>query len=510
MSRQRYLRFGMGPDRNPAILNRVSSSLPLRRVHLFWIAVAYSVLVLYGSALPLDFKPVSSEQAIERVKYLLCSEFVIGSRSDLVINFLLLVPLGFLSMGGLCVDRRRSVAFAAPLVVVPWCILLAVSMESAQLFLPRRFPQMHDIVLQSLGSLIGIVLWWVGGQSIIEWCRRIWTATRIDGSAGLLLPGYLVLLVTIHVIPTDSLITSPGELYDKYCAGRVQLLPFCSPCESILSAVQRNLWNVAYFVPVGVLWAPLSNHKSTLQRRVCHVLTLGLAVTVGVEMAQLLADSRRFDTTDIITGSFGVLLGWFVGNLMLQNIMPISARMQSSRLEPWLASGLPSRRILLGCAILGWLGVLAMSHWEPFDFVWDVSRAGQRLDHLGWIPFANYQTQSADHAFEQFLGKTLLFLPLGALFALSLPAAWKWRSGLLALSGTLGIAVILEAGQLFLPSRYPGCTDILIELFGGWVGYVLVKRGGTTRVCLLSSRWSRGREVNPKSATTLLNVDERH
>ena len=177
---------------SPAAPNGLLSSPPLRRNHLVWITLAYFLLVIYGSLVPLHFRPMSLEQAFERFQQIPYLQLGIHSRSDWVANILLFIPLSFLVMATLCVDRSRRIGIAAAAIVVPACILLAVGIEFVQVFFPPRTVSINDVVAESLGALIGASLWLAYGQSIIDWCRRLLTANRIPGIAGLLLPGYLV------------------------------------------------------------------------------------------------------------------------------------------------------------------------------------------------------------------------------------------------------------------------------------------------------------------------------
>jgi VanZ family protein len=42
--------------------------------------------------------------------------------------------------------------------------------------------------------------------------------------------------------------------------------------------------------------------------------------------------------------------------------------------------------------------------------------------------------------------------------------------------GAFGLALVLEIGQVFLPTRYPSITDILVETVGACCGYILSSR----------------------------------
>jgi len=185
--------------------------------------------------------------------------------------------------------------------------------------------------------------------------------------------------------------------------------------------------------------------------------------------------SRQFVVADILTGSLGIWLGWFVGESVLRKPVLSTARQE---LTPWHlgTAGSSVRAILLGAAIFVWLELLIAAYWQPFDFAFDAKPIDERLTEVSWVPFAGYQCESEDDVLDQFVRKTLLFIPVGALLTLALPSALKRPTKAIVLLGVLAVAVTLEAGQLFLPTHGPGVSDILIGLFGGWIGYVLITR----------------------------------
>src|SRR5262249_41620360 len=114
--------------------------------------------------------------------------------------------------------------------------------------------------------------------------------------------------------------------------------------------------------------------------------------------------------------------------------------------------------------------------WQPFDFNPDGGLAIQRLRQVPLVPFADYYQGDYLNSLDQFLHKVFLFLPLGALLAPTDPAGGR-RLGLMrALLGAAVVASVLEAGQLFLPSRYASLTDVLVETAGAGLGYLAICR----------------------------------
>jgi glycopeptide antibiotics resistance protein len=135
--------------------------------------------------------------------------------------------------------------------------------------------------------------------------------------------------------------------------------------------------------------------------------------------------------------------------------------------------------------LAGWLAVLVFLNWQPFDFT--AGLAPPRLRTLSLIPFADTLEGNYLHGFENLAQKAALFLPVGALLAPTHLSRGHKMSGALAVLGALALAAGLEAGQLFLPTRFASVTDVLVETAGAWAGFALTRRmREASRAALLS------------------------
>jgi VanZ family protein len=96
------------------------------------------------------------------------------------------------------------------------------------------------------------------------------------------------------------------------------------------------------------------------------------------------------------------------------------------------------------------------------------------LHHVSLLPFLDYYQGNYLHGLDEFVHKTLLFVPLGVLLAPTAPAS----RGTLLFRWSLAIAaaVVLEAGQLFLPTRYASLSDVLVGGLAAGVGLLAVCR----------------------------------
>jgi glycopeptide antibiotics resistance protein len=80
--------------------------------------------------------------------------FALGFRTislfDIIQNILLFAPLGYLMAAGPKGESRRGIFWAALA-----CLSLSAAAESAQAWIPGRFPSCWDIVFNTVGGMAG-------------------------------------------------------------------------------------------------------------------------------------------------------------------------------------------------------------------------------------------------------------------------------------------------------------------------------------------------------------------
>lgn len=133
----------------------------------------YLLFIIYGSLFPLaDWR--TSEQSLRVVWQHSLGQHI--SRSDLLTNFLVYIPLGFLLSS---VSSARFGRIARILLVVSFGILFSLTMEYLQLFLPARTSSPLDLLLNSLSTLCGALLFnWLGRESTLGVLLGKWRENR--------------------------------------------------------------------------------------------------------------------------------------------------------------------------------------------------------------------------------------------------------------------------------------------------------------------------------------------
>jgi VanZ family protein len=495
------------------------------RRHYAFLAAGFLAFVIYGSLVPFHYRPMAREEALATYQRALIFQGF-SSRSDLLANILLFIPLSYLLLAAISVDRPAWVSWTMVLPILLFCTGLSAAIEFTQIFFPPRCPDINDIIGESIGAILGAALWLGFGRTITGWCRQVWSAHLRPGFASLLLPGYLVFLMLYNLLPLD-LTLSPTEIVHKYRHGRIQIIPYAIPPVDRYEWVEKHCWTLALFLPVGMLWAGRSretanrgdgetgteseDRRSRIENRTTFcspsnldspspilglgpskrafgqrwfgVLALGFLLAGLITFLKIFVVSRYVETGDIITGTLAIFLGWLCCSPSpLGESETGNGRDGETGTEGQRIADSPVRRFagswFLAAACLG---LVIFVNWHPFNFSTDIGTALDRLRNLSWLPFADYYQGSYINFLNQTVRKTLLFVPIGLLLA-SLGTSKNGGFYVFCMVLALAVALILEIGQAFLPSRYPSVTDVFLETSGAAVGLVLARHGlGTTQ-----------------------------
>jgi VanZ family protein len=422
---------------------------------VFLLCLAYLAFVVYGSLVPLNFQPIPLSAAWQRFKAVPFLSLGVDSLADWVANLLLFIPLAFFLTGvGEGSGRFRKVVFT--IVTVVFCIFLSGAIEFTQIFFPPRTVSQNDIFAESLGSLIGVVSWWIFGPSLVRWFSD-WQAHR--SAAGIyerLLWGYLLLVFLYSIFPLDLTI-SPVEIYHKCKEGRLIIVPYLMTGFHA-KQIYELLTGIAMFTPIALLLVA-SGKKSAKGAWIC---TIAFAVTI--EVAQLFVYSRTTATTDVLFAC----LGGYLGSVLGQRIFKVKKTAEEAK---------PGNdRIWIGIIMYLVSGVLALVlFWYPFNFVTDREFLLHRLDFFRHVPFSTYYYVSEFQAVDYLIRRLVVFSFIGASLAILVKSLRKppLYSRALVLGLTCLVAVVVESGRIALPTKVPDSIDIIVEITGAWVGYKL-------------------------------------
>ncbi len=411
--------------------------------------LAYALFVVYGSLVPLNFRPMPLAEAWQSFRKIPFLHLGIGQRADWVANVLLFIPLSFLWLEALA-PRRFSPRLAAATAVLLICAALSVLIEFVQLFFPPRTVSQNDIYAETLGALIGVLGWWWLGGRLRLWLAA-WKAERAATSlAEQALWTYLAGVFVYNVLPLDLTI-SPVEIYHKWSHGAIRLVPFSHLDANLAQALYGLGTDAMIWMPVPVLWV-LAGRRS-----VVHAWLLATGAAAMLEVAQLFVWSRITDLTQILTASTGAGLA-AVGMHWVKHPPPVEASGRGITLSPFLW-------VVIGIAV--WSATLLMIFWYPFDFHIDRAYLTTRVPMLFRVPFYNYYYGSEYRAATEVLHKMLFPAPLGALLALGLrrlPRSFPRNLyGVLTVIFIPALPLAIEVGKLALPNKFPDSTNWALE-----------------------------------------------
>jgi glycopeptide antibiotics resistance protein len=347
----------------------------------------------------------------------------------------------------------------ATLVLIPAATAFSLGIEFTQLFFPQRTVSQNDIFAETLGGVIGVLLWWGAGGRFLEWLRS-WQQTHARAAlAERLAWVYLAGVLVYNVLPLDLTI-SLVEIFHKWRDGKVNLIPFGRLPNEAAYALYEIVTDALIWTPLALLW------RLDGTRGAWRVWGMTMATAAGLESIQLLVYSRVSDVTDMFTAAAGAALGVWVGGRLAVRVAPAT---QMPTWSAWLPLVMAT----------GWIAALMFVFWYPFDFRTDGAFLRERLHNfLGRVPFEAYYYGTEFRAATELLHKVLFFIPLGALLAWFVSRLrWIWRGygTFFSLALIAFTALIVVAGRLAQPEKNPDSMDIVLQWLGGVVGFVIIR-----------------------------------
>jgi len=278
--------------------------------------IVWLAYLVYGSLMPFDFAGTSFEQAWRTFwhsPYLLESQW---SHSDMVTNIVAFVPLTFLAMGGWSANAAGARGLLGALPVFAVGVLISLGLEFDQLFVSRT-ASIHDIISQTIGNIIGIGAWRTFGPALVR-AAGSYLGGRQRRRCVKVLCAYLVVLVLFELFPWNLTI-STSQIWRKYKAGGVRLVPFCEPSAT---AYYLSAANAVLYLPVGFLlavWRARGRHPLLV------AVAGGMLASAATESLQILVPSRFTTTTDVVLAGAWAAVGGLIGLVAARRGRPSSA-----------------------------------------------------------------------------------------------------------------------------------------------------------------------------------------
>lgn len=432
-----------------------SLSISTSRFPILALAIAYTLFVIYGSLVPLNFKPHSLSEAFEAFSNIRYLDLKIGNRADWVANILLFMPLAFVWLGTLWHSKSVVWRSVATLFVLLVCTGLSVVIEFTQIFFPPRTVSLNDIFAEIIGIVLGIALWPVFGMRLVHLVRVVFQGGTIARYAVLVV--YVLAYAALSLFPYDFLLTY--EEWQAHLASDKVGWLFVPSCGG--GCVWKLIPEVLVFAPIGILgvlaFAKMQRFSLLL------AAVVGLLLGVMIEGLQLAIASGISQGASIGSRAVGMALGVWLA--------------QSANSIDWLRV----RQFAHGMLVFGILFYLFMLAWlsKWFSSSWlSMSEGMERLGNINFLPFYYHYYTSEAVALVSLLFQAGLYLPVGAGMWF-----WRWagRSGkpkrsLVWPAITAGmLASVVEGGKLFIAGQHSDPTNILIAAVSALAAYQLLQ-----------------------------------
>jgi len=425
---------------------------------IYFIAgVAYLVFVVYGSLVPLDFRPRPLEAAFKEFYNIRYLKLGVASRADWVANILLYIPLAYLWLGALTRDGRVFLQAFLSIVVFCFCAALSVAVEFTQQFFPPRTVSLNDLIAEVLGSIAGIVLWWASGRRLRRLFELVMSQGRGAAYAGSIL--YSSAYLAFSLFPFDFLI-SAQEINRKLTGDYFSWMPSSTRCGEGLRCGAKMIAEAAAVAPLGFLLSLLS-YKRGLPL-IKSAASIGFWLGLVIESLQFFLASGVTLVASVFTRIAGVAGGAAAGELL-------------RRTSPWpllylLAPWMP----VTGALYVALLFAVTLRGKGP---VLSVDQGIGRLNEIYFMPFYYHYYTSESAAMTSLIGVASMFLPIGVLF-------WLWRAVRIrefvargaVQAGLLSalLAALLESGKLFFRGARPDPTNVIIASAAAAAAFVVV------------------------------------
>jgi VanZ family protein len=427
------------------------------RKSYFFAAGAYLAFVVYGSLLPLDFRPGPLEDALRDFYHIPYIKLGADSRADWVANILLYIPLAYLGLGALSREGRIFLRAFQSLGVFCFCVALSVAIEFAQQFFPPRTVSLNDLVAEALGTSVGIALWWTSGERLRRLFELVMSQGRSAAYSGALL--YSSAYLVLSLFPFDFLI-SAEEISKKLAGEYFSWLPSSARCGEGLRCGAKLMAETVAVAPLGFLLSFVSPKRGL--PLIKSGIAVGFWLGLLIEAVQFFLASGISLAASVLTRLVGVAGGAAAGELL-------------KRVRPWPLLYLLAPWVPL--AAVFYVTLLFAVTFLDKGPVLSLDEGLGRLNEIYFLPFYYHYYTSESAAMTSLIGVSSMFFPIGVLF-------WIWRvvrirefvgrgalqAGLLSAL----LAALLETGKLFFRAARPDPTSVMLAAAAGAIGFLVV------------------------------------
>lgn len=405
----------------------------------------YFFFVIYGSLVPLEFKELPLETALNQFKNIRLLQIGTEHRADWIANILLYTPLAFGLSASLGKVRHPLLRGLLSVFILAFCLILAVAIEFTQLFFPPRTVSINDLIAEAMGTVIGILGWQFFGAYFFDLYRRIIRGNLFSAQAAIVF--YVLIYVALSLFPFDF-VTSAEELNTKLSQSNDAFFLSSTMCsaEPLRCGVKLGV-EILVFLPLGLLFCYLPY----LQARITVTVLFGFFLGLTLEVTQVFLLSGSGQGISVLTRMIGMGAGAGLFIWAKQHAFADLARLLK-RVTGFAA--LPY--VVLVLSINGWFSAA----WITPD------QALIKLADTHFLPLYYFYYTTETVALVSLLSIIGTYFPVGLLcwsvfFKRKQQAPHWFYVGLLAAV----FALIVETGKLFLINKHADPSDVWFAFF---------------------------------------------
>ncbi len=432
-----------------------------------YAVILVGLFIVYNTLIPFQIylDPAKIIRNLGQIEWLLI--FQSGryfSYTDLAGNILLFIPFGFLLY--LYFSHLPAKKYILPKTVL-FGFFFSLAIEISQLFFRYRVTSTFDLLNNTSGTLLGAFSAVIYLRYFEKRLRR-WLHYILDNEPiSLLILLILFTQIFSSLLPFNVSITI-SDL--KHSIKYTNITPFAmEPLGLALGSTMKKLemlrfsWldffeNMIFYLMYGyvVLYAYFQYWKNR-KYALIKMTVLLILFFPGIECLQLIIKSRFSDINDIVSAYFGAA----AGTLLFFAV----------KKDHWFTH---DNRINLQhfyVLMLVYLFFIFFKGMNPFNFRFTEQVIEMDLDIRRLVPFFSYYKVTSLWNIYDIIETFFVTMPLGLIWAVKKEQGADKRKTLIQ-TLILGMlyGLIIEIGQLFLPTRTADITDVLIGGIGCYLG----------------------------------------
>ncbi|WP_456442229.1 VanZ family protein [Caldithrix abyssi] len=435
------------------------------------LSIVTILFIVYNTLIP--FKPylepwkiIRNLHRVELIPFIARGK--LNPLTDLVGNVILFMPFGFF-IALYFIHLNRKVRLGR---VVLLGFLLSLCIEVLQIGFRYRTPSVTDLITNTLGTFIGVVLARIYFKELEERLKKILHHILENEPITLILILIILIQFFASMLPFNVTITV-SDLKKAIAYTNIEPFGF-KPLGLMLGAHVKHLerfsfsvidfvGNMLFYAVFGylVLYSYYQYWRGTRYGR---LLILGLLIVYFpvLEVTQFFIKSRFSDVNDIISGYLGAWSGALLFLLLKK--------------EHWFANDKTLRFHHFVAPFLIYLIYVFYKGFSPFNFSLqpDVLALNLKVRYLA--PFYAYYKVTSLWNIYDLLESFFWLMPLGFAIAYHARSRGAERQMFLrAIFAGLAISAIIEISQLFLPTRTGDITDVIFMTIGSYMGAYLFR-----------------------------------